>query len=87
MQGKLAKDWRKVNGAYKKKKKAIRKQKEKLQEKLEKEQEKYWDLTRPTKKKKKEPKKKQKQKGLKYTLAECIIRSMSYYDNRQRNFN
>ena len=24
---------------------------------------------------------------LKYAVAECIIRSMSYYDNRQRSFN
>ena len=40
LQGKFVKDWRKVNGAYKKYQKAIRKQKEKLQKKLEKEQEK-----------------------------------------------
>ena len=63
MREKFVKDWRKVNGAYKKKQKAICKQKEKLQEAQEKEQEKYWDPTRPTKKKKKEPKKKQKQKA------------------------
>ena len=53
LRGKFVKYLRKVNEAYKKEQKAICKQKEKLQEVQEKEQEKYWDPTRPTKRKRK----------------------------------
>ena len=72
LQGKFAKDWRKLNGVQNRKLKAIFRQKEKLQkeqEKLREAQEKewdlYWDPTRPTKKKRKKgvPQKTQKQKG------------------------
>ena len=63
MQGKFAKDWRKLNGVHKRKQKAIRKQKEKIREEQEKEWDLYWDPMRPTKKKKKVPQKKQKQKA------------------------
>ena len=63
MRGKFVKDWNKLNEEHKRKQQVIQKQKEKLWEEKENEQGKYWDPTRPTKRKKKEPQKKQKQKA------------------------